>query len=111
MKYIVLSMAAAFSILLSPSFAQNQTMSGSMARLHANVQCAQCHNNTQPMQAPQDTTCIQCHGKSSSIQLPANVNEKNYHNSPHYGDTVSCLECHREHQPQQNLCKNCHVIK
>lgn len=45
-------MAAAFSILLSPAFAQNQTMSGSMARLHANVQCAQCHNNTQPMQAP-----------------------------------------------------------
>ncbi|WP_337410623.1 cytochrome c3 family protein [Parasutterella excrementihominis] len=45
------------------------------------------------------------------MQLPANVNEKNYHNSPHYGDTVSCLECHREHQPQQNLCKNCHVIK
>ena len=77
MKYIVLSMAAAFSILLSPAFAQNQTMSGSMARIHANVQCAQCHNNTQLMQTPQDTTCIQCHGKSSSIQLPANVNEKN----------------------------------
>ncbi len=111
MKNIVLSMVAAFSIFLNPAFAQNQAMSGSMTRLHANVQCGQCHNNTQPMQAPQDTTCIQCHGKSSSIKLPVNVNEKNYHNSPHYGDTVSCLECHREHQPQQNLCKNCHVIK
>jgi Zn finger protein HypA/HybF involved in hydrogenase expression len=71
----------------------------------AGLKCNSCHATT-PFQAVSTDQCVQCH------QLPQKKTDyhgaPDKHDSPHYGPTLDCDNCHHEHEASENYCNNCH---
>lgn len=73
--------------------------------------CAACHNEAVPTTKPTTDKCISCHGPMKNIKVAQNPQGKNPHNSDHYGDTIDCTACHKEHRPSKAVCVDCHVVE
>jgi Zn finger protein HypA/HybF involved in hydrogenase expression len=71
----------------------------------AGLKCNSCHATT-PFQAVSTDQCVKCH------QLPQKKTDyhgaPDKHDSPHYGPTLDCDNCHHEHEASENYCNNCH---
>ena len=79
------------------------------------LSCIHCHENqgTQPdkFEAIGDEGCVACHGSKKKIAERTKYMDlfhTNPHNSYHDGPTLSCDEGHKEHEPSQNRCFECH---
>ena len=73
--------------------------------------CSVCHGAALPKTRPSDKACIGCHGTMDKIPTPDNKWDKKPQDSPHYGDTLECTECHAEHKAGKALCNACHVAE
>lgn len=78
--------------------------------------CIHCHQGqgTAPekLEAIGDEGCLSCHGSKLKIAARTGYMDlfhTNPHNSYHDGPTLSCDECHKEHEPSQNRCLECHT--
>lgn len=74
---------------------------------HNNLKCEQCHKNQINGQFSANN-CIVCHGTGEELSEKMKGQFLNPHNSPHWGTTVECTVCHREHQASRLICANCH---
>lgn len=79
------------------------------------LNCIHCHkgqgDNPEQLEAIGDEGCLSCHGSKKKIAARTGYMDlfhTNPHNSYHDGPTLSCDECHKEHQPSQNRCVECH---
>lgn len=79
------------------------------------LNCIHCHkgqgNNPEQFEAIGDEGCLSCHGSKKKMALRTGYMDMfhtNPHNSYHDGPTLSCDECHKEHEPSQNRCVECH---
>ncbi|WP_376711935.1 cytochrome c3 family protein [Shewanella profunda] len=77
-------------------------------RLHhkeAGLKCNSCHIN-KPFDSVEMEQCLTCH------KLPEKKTDyhgaPDKHDSPHYGITLECENCHREHSESEDYCANCH---
>lgn len=71
--------------------------------------CKTCHSSA--IKSTTDTACIECHGTIDTIKINTNnlVNSHaNPHSSVHYGEAISCIACHAEHEKKAPLCTECH---
>ena len=74
--------------------------------LAAGINCAGCHANAPPPQAPAMTVCTSCHGSYEQIAAKTASDQPNPHAS-HLGD-IPCASCHHIHQASQTYCDQCH---
>lgn len=104
---------AAIFLTFAATFANAQSLKPQHQALSGN--CAACHGAQGKFLVPQDAACQSCHGsyaelaKKTAEKQKADRNpEPNPHTSGHYGETLNCTACHKEHQPAEVYCNNCH---
>ena len=104
---------AAIFLAFAATFAQAQTLKPQHSALAGN--CAACHGSSGQFLVPEDKSCLTCHGsyaelaRKSAAKLKQDRNpEPNPHLSGHYGDSLNCTACHKEHKPAELYCNNCH---
>lgn len=107
------ALLTAIVLLAATTFAQAQTLKPQHSVLASN--CAACHGSSGQFLVPEDKACQSCHGsyaeliKKTDAKLKADRDpEPNPHQSGHYGDTLNCTACHKEHKPAEVYCNNCH---
>jgi hypothetical protein len=71
--------------------------------------CAECHAESAPKTVDK-LLCAQCHGTPEDMaKLTAALKVRNPHTSIHFGTSLPCEECHKEHKPSYNYCTEaCH---
>lgn len=71
----------------------------------AGLKCNSCHTS-KPFEAVEAEQCLTCH------ELPKQKTDyhgaPDKHDSPHYGTSLECENCHAEHEASENYCNNCH---
>jgi hypothetical protein len=66
--------------------------------------CAQCHGEKSP-KAVSKLLCVDCHGSPQDMaQKTAALKIRNPHISIHFGTSLPCEECHKEHKASYNYC-------
>lgn len=77
----------------------------------ASVGCVDCHGTKKPTAPATAATCLGCHGPSDElVKKTAEVKPENPHTSPHWGTSMECSVCHRQHRPTVNWCASCHTF-
>jgi len=73
------------------------------------VNCVGCHGKTRKPEEVPMAKCVACHGSTDALaQKTASVKPENPHTSPHYGTTLDCNLCHRQHAKSEDYCAQCH---
>ena len=71
------------------------------------MSCAKCHGEGKK-NAVETEVCESCHDPLKLSKKTADVKPENPHTSPHYGTSLNCTYCHRQHEPSENFCAQCH---
>jgi fumarate reductase flavoprotein subunit len=74
----------------------------------AGLNCASCHRDAPPPNAPKMTACIGCHGSYQKIAAKTATDQPNPHAS-HLGE-IPCSACHHFHQASEMFCDQCHAL-
>jgi fumarate reductase flavoprotein subunit len=74
----------------------------------AGLNCASCHHDAPPPNAPEMTACIGCHGSYQQIAAKTATDQPNPHAS-HLGE-IPCSACHHVHQASEMFCDQCHAF-
>ncbi|MEG0820687.1 MAG: cytochrome c3 family protein [Burkholderiaceae bacterium] len=107
------TLLAAIGLAFAATFAQAQTLKPQHSAMAGH--CTACHGTSGQFLVPDDKACLTCHGsyaelvKKSEAKLKQDRNpEPNPHASGHYGDSLNCTACHKEHQAAEVYCNHCH---
>ncbi|WP_316415611.1 cytochrome c3 family protein [Mesoterricola silvestris] len=74
------------------------------------VSCVDCHGPAKVKTFVPAQVCLRCHGPAEDlVKKTAAVKPENPHDSPHWGPTMECNICHRQHEKPVNWCNHCHV--
>ena len=74
------------------------------------VGCVDCHGTAKKKTFVPAQTCLRCHGPAEDlVKKTAAVKPENPHDSPHWGPTMECNICHRQHEKPVNWCNHCHA--
>lgn len=78
---------------------------------HKAIACVECHATPEGKAPPASEACLACHGPMQDLIAKTADFKRNPHRSPHWGDTVPCYACHKEHKASELLCATeyCHV--
>ena len=89
--------------------AQAPTLSADMHKAKG-VTCVDCHGNAKKKTFVAAERCLGCHGSPADlVKKTAHVKPENPHDSPHWGPTMECNVCHRQHEKTVNWCNHCHA--
>ena len=72
------------------------------------LDCASCHRNAPPPEAPEMSICTGCRGSYSQIAAKTASDQPNPHAS-HLGE-IPCAACHHVHRASETLCDECHTF-
>ncbi len=94
----------------------NMDLAGKLPGSHihqlSGINCASCHGKTKKQEALKMDKCVSCHGSTEKLaEKTEKVKPSNPHTSPHYGTTLDCNLCHRQHAKSENFCAQCHSFK
>lgn len=106
----IICLSVLFSIYCFSQSLFAQTLKPHHADAFGGQDCQTCHVDQKAFTAPDQETCIVCHGEMSEIKTELNKDNKYPHQSPHYGDLVSCSSCHSEHGESKAICNDCHIV-
>lgn len=92
---------------------KSKRLSGKLPLVHSHqlsgMTCVKCHGEGK--KKPVETeVCESCHDPLKVEKKTAGVKPENPHTSPHYGNTLNCTYCHRQHEPSENFCLQCHTF-
>ncbi|MGA8653198.1 MAG: cytochrome c3 family protein [Xanthobacteraceae bacterium] len=76
--------------------------------IEAGLNCASCHDDAPPPNAPKMTACIGCHGSYQQFASKTATDQPNPHAS-HLGE-IPCSACHHVHQASEMFCDQCHAF-
>jgi fumarate reductase flavoprotein subunit len=74
----------------------------------AGLDCASCHRDAPPPNAPAMTACVGCHGSYQQIAARTAADQPNPHGS-HLGE-LPCAACHHVHKASETFCDQCHAF-
>ena len=75
------------------------------------VTCVDCHGPAKKKTFVAAERCLGCHGPAADLlKKTAAVKPENPHDSPHWGPTMECNVCHRQHATPVNWCNHCHAF-
>lgn len=92
-------------ICSSQSFAMNEIKSH---HKDAGLTCKSCHIS-KPFAAVEMDQCLTCHEQPK--QKEDYHGAPDAHDSPHYGTSLECENCHIEHGESENFCNSCHEFE
>jgi hypothetical protein len=72
----------------------------------AGLNCASCHHDAPPPNAPEMAVCLMCHGSYQQIASKTASDQPNPHAS-HVGE-IPCASCHHVHKASEMFCNGCH---
>jgi hypothetical protein len=75
------------------------------------VSCTECHNSLKEARPLATDDCLGCHESREKMAEATSALDPNPHNSPHYGTSLDCDLCHRQHGRSENFCAQCHEWK
>jgi len=94
---------------LAQAAAQTPALSADLHKAKG-VTCVDCHGNAKKKTFVAAERCLGCHGSPADlVKKTANVKPENPHDSPHWGPTMECNVCHRQHEKTVNWCNHCHA--
>lgn len=101
---ILAALVAALFAVSSAYAAEN------LADRHAKLgfKCETCHAGQATPSEPPMEACTGCHQIEVLVEKTKNVKPTNPHVSPHYGNTLECVNCHMMHGESTNFCDQCH---
>ena len=117
MKNVLLASALTILAVFSSGTALAAAQTMPMGKHHAGMKCETCHTKANALKGnqfvvPDDKTCEGCHGSYASLrEKTKGGSEPNPHHSAHFGDTLSCTACHKQHSEPKSYCNNCHDFK
>lgn len=74
---------------------------------HKSFSCETCHAGAEG-NMPKNETCLKCHGPMKDLVAKTSGYALNPHDSPHWGESVPCGTCHRQHAQPKVYCEACH---
>ena len=93
----------------TPKPAQAPTLTADLHKAKG-VTCVDCHGNGKKKTFVTAVRCLSCHGPAADlVKKTAAVKPENPHDSPHWGPTMECNVCHRQHEKTVNWCNHCHA--
>ncbi|MDY3115766.1 MAG: cytochrome c3 family protein [Sutterella sp.] len=98
------------TLVASTTFAAD-THFGADRHLARGLTCESCHGKNMDKKNPEIPTidtCTGCHNTKALVEKTKNVKPTNPHMSPHYQDTLDCINCHVQHGQPENFCNQCH---
>jgi len=96
------------ALLLPLTAAAEGAPLGAKAHEAKGVSCQDCHGKGKKTFVEAER-CLSCHGPAEQLAAKtAEVKPENPHHSPHWGPTMECNVCHRQHKATQNWCDHCH---
>ena len=107
-KKVHLFVAAAVSCLMLCATAGAADAYAVKNEAHKAMPCATCHQTDTPTTIPDNKTCLTCHGSMDALVKKTDKYALNPHASPHWGDSVPCGTCHKQHSQPIVYCEACH---
>ena len=107
-----LSLAAAKPAAPKPAAPAGTMTASFTAGVHKakGITCVDCHGKAKKKTFVPAERCLGCHGPAADlVKKTANVKPENPHDSPHWGATMECNVCHRQHEKTVNWCNHCHA--
>jgi hypothetical protein len=106
------SQAAAQPPTQPPTQASSQAPATTAALHQAKgVTCVDCHGTAKKKTFVAAERCLGCHGPAADLlKKTAAVKPENPHDSPHWGPSMECNVCHRQHEKPVNWCNHCHAF-
>lgn len=99
-------------LTLTFSIVNAQTNRSQQLRVwHKNLTCQNCHSAFPQMLAPTKVDCLACHQSEVKVAQRTehlSQNGVNPHDNYHYGMSMDCVSCHREHSKSYESCNECH---
>lgn len=74
---------------------------------HQGLKCEDCHNEAEPKGPVVTVSCAACHD-AKEVAAAWTGPQPNPHDSKHWGTTLPCESCHKEHSPDVFMCNDCH---
>ncbi len=111
MKFLSLIGACALALCAFSVSAQAPGAGGNWGadrHIARGMTCQNCHGQNNAVEFPSIEQCQQCHVPEQVAQKTAGVQPQNPHQSPHYGNTLDCVQCHMQHEQPVNYCAQCH---
>lgn len=102
---LVLGVVAVWSISSAAAAQPVQVL----PKAHAALDCATCHGSPAPSGIPDNAACLKCHGGMDALVKATSKYVLNPHQSPHWGDSVPCGTCHKQHSQPKVYCAACHT--
>lgn len=96
------------SMLAVTSFSAAATENLADRHVKLGFKCETCHAGQQTPSEPSMDVCTGCHKVDALVEKTKNVKPTNPHVSPHYGNTLECINCHMMHGESTNFCDQCH---
>ncbi|MBN2126560.1 MAG: cytochrome c3 family protein [Deltaproteobacteria bacterium] len=75
------------------------------------VSCRDCHGDLKTLGPVATQGCLACHESAEKMAEATAKLDPNPHTSPHYGTTLDCDLCHKQHRKSENFCSQCHEWK
>ena len=74
------------------------------------LQCFGCHGEWKPTSEAYGDGCLMCHVGYADVAQRTKALEHNPHDN-HFvkASEPDCTDCHQTHQPDKNLCVECHI--
>ncbi|WP_394147255.1 cytochrome c3 family protein [Shewanella atlantica] len=101
------SLLGKFQLLALIFIANNSYAANTIKEHHkeSGLSCDDCHIS-KPFESVETVQCLTCH------ELPERKTDYHHkpdkHDSPHYGPSLDCENCHFEHEDSVNFCNDCH---
>ena len=109
MKSLRTLAAAALAVALALPLAAQAVEFGAERHAKLGVKCEACHGTDKANpKTPDFATCTGCHKVDALVEKTKGVKPTNPHVSPHYGNTLECVNCHMMHGESTNFCDQCH---
>lgn len=73
------------------------------------AECSDCHGESTTGEVDTQEVCLGCHEQADIEERGEKLIDK-LHRNPHKGHypDLSCSECHKGHEKEQNFCDSCH---
>lgn len=96
------------ALCLATSFSASASVNLADRHAKLGMKCESCHAGQATPSEPAMDVCTGCHQIDALVEKTKSVKPTNPHVSPHYGNTLECVNCHMMHGESTNFCNQCH---
>lgn len=107
--FVVFGLALSTGANAAPDVSMSDEFLAGKHEQNIGAECTDCHGESTSGEVDTQSVCLGCHEQQDIEERGEKLVEKldrNPHKG-HYPD-LSCTECHKGHEPDENFCDSCH---